>query len=417
MLVFDVLYFLLVLILFPFWIRTVLKVDYRRILGRRLSPSVGPSVKKRIWLHAVSVGEVKSLKNLIFQLNRRFPGRIVLSVTTPTGFECATREYKDIEVINAPVDLTFVVRRFIRAINPGLLVLNELEIWPNWILMMKKSRVPILLVNGRISDAAFKQYRRFSFFFKRFFPLISDFILQAECYRSKFVQLGAPAEKVQVCGNIKADEAEKTSRSIPSRSEVLDHLNAEANGRKVITLASSHFSDEQVLIPVIKKFEKMFSFIIVPRHITRVHEIINKLIEEGISYKVWSAGKRVDLGREVLIFDRIGYLVNILSVSDVVLMGGTFDPKIGGHNLYEPAILGKPVVGGPFYNNFPDIGEELVEKGVYRPVGDSRELEEMFERLNDFYPADIEHAAIEAVIKRKGSTECILNRIQDLVNP
>ncbi len=417
MLVFDVLYFLLVLILFPVLIKTLMKSEYRRILYQRFSPAINACKHKRIWLHAVSVGEVKSLRHLIKLLNREFPGRIVLSVTTPAGFECARSEYHDIEVINAPVDLTFVVKRFIRKINPGLLVLNELEIWPNWILMMKKSHVPVLLVNGRISDTAYKHYHRFSFFFKKFFPLISEFVLQAECYRDKFIQLGAPAEKIQVCGNIKADEAEKTSLSIPGKMEVMDFLNAGTNGKKVVTLASSHLADEQVVIPVIKKLERKYSFIIVPRHITRLDEIERQLTETGISYTVWSEGKYADLGRDVLVFDRIGYLVNILSISDVVLMGGTFEEKVGGHNLYEPAILGKPVAGGPFYNNFPDIGKELTERGVYRRVHDSRELADLFDHLDEYYPENIRRQAVDAVMKRKGSTECILDRIRCLINP
>jgi 3-deoxy-D-manno-octulosonic-acid transferase len=415
MLIFDALYFLLVLILLPLWMKTLLKGDYRRILRSRFSPAIDSSEEKRIWLHAVSVGEVKSLRNLIERLNRSYPGRIVLSVTTPAGYECARDEYRDITVVNAPLDLTFVVKNFIRKINPGLLVLNELEIWPNWILMMKKKRIPMLLVNGRISDTAYKHYHRFSFFFKKFFPLIDEFVLQAECYRDKFTRLGAPADKIQVCGNIKADEAEKTLGTIPARTSVLDYLKAGTNGRKIITLASSHVSDERVVIPVIGKFKHKFSFIIVPRHITRTTEIELQLNQAGIDYKIWSHGGPTDLSREVLVFDRIGYLVNILSVSDVVLMGGTFEEKIGGHNLYEPAILGKPVIGGPFYNNFPDIGKELMEKGVYRQVGDSDELTDILNDLDECCTDDIAALAVEAVKKRKGSTECILDRIQYLI--
>jgi 3-deoxy-D-manno-octulosonic-acid transferase len=414
MLLFDILYFIVIVLSVPFWGKMLFKKEYRTILKHRFLPDLEENGQKHIWLHAVSVGEVKSIKNLIYRLKNGAGAKIVLTVTTPTGYAYAKKEYKDIEVINAPFDFSFVVNKFIQKINPKILVLNELEIWPNWVLMMKKRGIPILLINGRISDGAFKHYRRYMFFFKKFFYRIDYFLIQAEIYKKKFAEMGIPAERIGVCGNIKADEAWKSTADIPPKEKVFAFLKAQPPQKRVLTLASSHYSDEKKIIPIWQQFERSFSFIIVPRHIDRTAEIEKILRNNNIKYRVWSQTSQVDLDREVLIFDRIGYLVNILSISDLVLMGGTFEKKIGSHNLYEPAALGKFIIGGPHYNNFPDIGRELVKNGVYRVTPGHRELADTLRNIDQINFDDIRTAATRSVSKRKGSTECILGQIQRL---
>lgn len=416
MLLFDILYFIVLLLSIPFWGKALLKKEYRHILKHRFNPDLEENGQRQIWLHAVSVGEVKSINHLIRRLANGSQNNIVLTVTTPAGYNYAKKEYKNIKVINAPLDFTFVIKRFIRKINPRILVLNELEIWPNWVLMMKKRGIPILLINGRISDGAFKHYRRYMFFFKKFFFRIDYFLLQAEAYKKKFVELGIPETRIGVCGNIKADEAWRSTADIPPRDKVFHFLKAQPPQKKILSLASSHLSDERQIIPIWKQVEKSFSFIIVPRHVHRTPDIEKILRNHDIKFKTWSRAAAVDLDHEVLIFDRIGYLIHILSITDVVLMGGTFEKKIGGHNLYEPAALGKFIIGGPFYNNFPDIGKELVDKGVYRITPGHRDLSEILHNINQTNFDDIRTAATLSVTRRKGSTECILGQIQRLAS-
>lgn len=419
MVIFDFLYLVVIILSLPLWLKFLFKKEYRLILKRRLSPGIDPGNKKRIWIHAVSVGEVKSVRSLIEQLTETYDRDVVLSVTTPSGFGFAKKEYKDINVtvINAPLDFSFTIKTFLKKVNPGILILNELEIWPNWILKTKKANIPILLINGRISERAFKRYKFFSFFLKRFVNRIDLFLVQAGVYKEKFAQLDIPVERIIVCGNIKADTAFATAGVLPAEREIRSYLkiNQTRNKKKILTLASTHLSDEKVVIPIINKIREAYSLIIVPRHLNRIEEIERLLVEHKVTFARWSQTGRIDIEEKILIFDKMGYLFNILKISDIVLMGGTFDSKIGGHNLYEPAVLGKLIVGGPCYNNFPDIGRELENRGVYRIIPGPDQLSELLLNTETIDFERVKSQAVEAVSRRRGSVDCILKEIHTLV--
>jgi 3-deoxy-D-manno-octulosonic-acid transferase len=411
MLILDLLYALLLLCTFPFWIKYICKKKYRRLLKSRLRPHIPASAEPTIWIHAVSVGEVRSLKSLIQKLEEK-KQPLVLSVTTPSGYESARKEYPGMRVIHSPFDLSFIIKRFIRVINPKLVVFNELEVWPNWISLLHRRKVPMLLINGRISEPAFGRYRFFSFFLWRFFRRIDCFLVQNTIYRKRFQQLGIPAEKITVCGNIKADEAERSSRQLPAPGDVLAHLRLAPAKKAILTLASSHAGSEKIVLPAIAALSADFFFIIAPRHVQRAKAIARQLERLGLRHVLFSSGKAVQADTQVLIYDRMGYLFPIISVSDIVFMGGTHDQKIGGHNLYEPAAMGKLILGGPYYNNFPDIGRELEEAGVYHRVNDSHELVAFAGRYRDLDLQQIKQKALRAVSARQGSLACTLEQIQ-----
>jgi 3-deoxy-D-manno-octulosonic-acid transferase len=411
MIIRDCLYILLLVLSVPFWLKYLLKKSYRRLWKSRLHPQLAACAERSIWIHAVSVGEVRSLKSLIQQLGEK-KHRVVLSVTTPAGWEFARSEFPDVAVIHAPLDFSFVVRRFIRRINPRLVIFNELEIWPNWITLLHRKRIPMLLINGRISDAAFARYRFFNFFLRPFFKRIDVFLVQNTLYKKRFLQLRIPAEKIMVCGNIKADEAEMSLKKIPGPTEVRAHLHLQAISKKIIVLASSHSGCEKIFIPVIEPLRKDYFFIIVPRHVQRAPAIAGQLRRLGLKCAIFSQPQSLDPETQVLIYDRMGYLFPIMNIADIVFMGGTFDPKIGGHNLYEPAAMGKIILGGPCYNNFPDIGRELEESGVYHRVNDSKELLEFLKKFPSQDNKPISDRALGAILKRKGSLSCSLKQIQ-----
>jgi 3-deoxy-D-manno-octulosonic-acid transferase len=418
MLLFDVVYLIFLLLALPLWAKFLLKKEYRKILKHRLSPGITYSKEKRIWIHAVSVGEVRSLKYLVEQLKEKYKKKeIVMSVTTPAGYECAQKEYPDIPVINAPVDFSFTIKRFIKKINPQLMILNELEIWPNWVLITRRQKIPMLLINGRISDLAFKRYKKGLFLLKYFFKRIDRYLVQAELYKERFRELDIPGEKIKVCGNIKADEACKGRDSLSSEPEILEFLRIKPNKKKIVTAASSHQSDEQLIVPIINQLGKDFLFIIVPRHLTRVEEIETLLKKHQVNYSIWSktAAAGITPGK-VLIFDKMGYLFHILKITDIVFMGGTLEQKIGGHNLYEPAVLGKFIVGGPYYNNFPDIGKELAEKGVYKIVKDSHECMQILLNYRDINWENVSKSAVNAASQGRGSIRCILKEIHRFID-
>ncbi len=415
MVAFDLLYGIIFLMLIPLWLKKFSNREYISILKGRFSPRLKPERKKRIWIHAVSVGEVKSLGFLIERLKNQYNQDIVLSVTTPTGFQVAKQMYTDVKVINAPLDFSFIITKFIGQINPEILILNELEIWPNWILIVKKYDIPIVLINGRVSDSAFKRYRVFRFFLRQFFAKIDLFLVQAELFKRRFSRIGIPAKRIVVCGNIKADEAFQLQSGVAEEGKIFKYLKIIHHDKPILTLASSHASDEKVMFPAIRQIQDKVSVIVVPRHLDRIGEIKKQLAEYSIKYTVWSEAKEVDLGHQVLIFDKIGYLFNILAVSDIVFMGGTFSRGIGGHNLYEPAVLGKLIVGGPYFNNFPVIGRELINNRVYLQIADTKDLLDILENLSAIDFNRVKSSGRDSVTARKGSVECILNHIRQLI--
>ncbi len=411
MLILDFLYLLLLLLCWPFWLKYILKRSYRPLLRGRLRPQLGPTQEDAVWIQAVSVGEVRSLRSLIETLAQGGQ-RIVLSVTTPAGYEFARREYPGLPVILAPLDLSFVVRRFIDRIRPRLVIFNELEVWPNWISQLRRRRVPMLLINGRISNKAFRRYRAFRPILSPFFRSIDGFLVQNELYRQRFLRLHIPAAKITICGNIKATEAANSVQALPAPEAVRSHLRLTEPGRKIVVLASSHDRDERVFIPVIPALGDDYFFIIIPRHIERAPAICAQLHHNAIPHALFSGEEPVTAQTRVLVYDRMGYLLPIMSIADVVFMGGTCDPRTGGHNLYEPAALGKVIAGGPHYNNFPDIGRELEARGAYRRIGSSGEWREFLEVLPNLNLEKIGITARKAVAGRKGSLECSLEQIR-----
>lgn len=424
MLFFDLLYIIVLTVFLPLWgFKVFLKKEYREILIGRFSPRVSPPAEgqKRLWIHAVSVGEVRSLNHLMRKLRREMAGKnveIILSVTTPSGYRRALEEYPDITVINAPLDFSLVIRRFIKRIQPELLVLNELEIWPNWVTITNKKKIPIILINGRMSQRAFKRYRRFRFFLKPFFSKIYRYLLQADVYRERFEAVGIPPECIRICGNIKADEAYNSKETLPLSQPIMDELKIDPKGKRILTIASSHVDDEELVVPIFNYWKEDYLFIIVPRHLDRLEGIEQLLKNNGVDYHVWSRTSGTEKISNVLLFDQMGSLFNVLKVSDFVFMGGTMNPAIGGHNLYEPAVLGKPLVGGPHYNNFPDIGQELENRGVYTVVRDARECSQAlagFKNKEAHWKA-VSRKAMDIVESKTGSLQCTLEEICRLSN-
>jgi len=423
MLLIDILYILALVISVPVWIKVIIKKEYREILKYRLIPELKPCPRKRIWIHAVSVGEVRSLKVLLYQLKEKYPGvEMVLSVSTPAGYRYAKKEYESspFTVINAPVDFSFTIKRFLRAINPQMLILNELEIWPNWIRIAHQNHIPIVVINGRMSELAFNRYKKIKFLMRTFLRRIDFFLVQAEIYKERFLQLGIPGENISVCGSMKADEAFDCIGKLPPEPDIYKELGLNLNGngeenKKIITLASSHPEDEELMAPVIEKTGGDTRFIIVPRHLDRVAEIEKLLDHHHVKFSTWSKMNGND--RKVLIFDRMGYLFDILKITHIVFMGGTMNPKTGGHNLYEPAVLGKYIIGGPYYNNFPEIGEELVKRGVYHVVRDSKECMNRLAEWNTIDWNTVKAEGIDAVSAGRGSIQCILKEIQRISPP
>lgn len=414
MILYDLLYLILIILTFPYWIVKMLSGRYHAVLPQRLKPQCPLQHDKTIWLHAASVGEVMSLVGLVKKLSEELGKKVVVSVTTPSGANCARRHLTRATVIHAPLDLSPILKKFIRTINPQLFILNELEIWPNWIRQLKRHAVPIMLINGRMGEKARRRYRFLPFILRPSFRAIDYFLLQAELYREHFLELGARPESIVICGNSKADEAWSRAAILPEKDSIAKRLGLPQDNRPIITLASSHASDEDFFLPLLKRISRRFYPIIVPRHPQRRVEIEKKMADLGLKSLTWNPGINADPETEVLLFAEMGHLNEILAVSDIVIMGGTREKRIAGHNLYEPASLGKVILGGKYLQSFPDIGAELLEKGIYRFINQAEDLLAFLESWPGNVSEETAELAREAVQKRRGSQQCILDRVLSL---
>lgn len=410
----DVLYILILLIYIPFNPKFIFKQEYRKIIKGRFSPDIKPDDKGTIWIHAVSVGEVKSLESFISLLRTNTNKRIILSVTTPSGFKIAKEIFKEIDVINGPFDLSFVVRRFIKKIDPGIIILNELEIWPNWISLTDRLKIPMVVINGRISEKAFLRYKRFSFFIKKSFRKIDLFLIQDENYRERFIDLGAEDRSVKIGGNIKADEAVSGSGKIDSPEKIFELIGIKKPIKRILLFASTHVSDEEIFIPVLNELSEKYFIIIAPRHINRTINLVSSLKMKNILFNVWSKDKNID--NDILIFDKMGHLTKLIKIANVIFMGGSYDPAIGGHNLYEPAIFGKKIIGGPCFNNFPSIGRELTGNGVYTIANTGESLLNILTNLKNQDIKSINEKAKKSVMKRSGAIEFSIREVLKFLN-
>ncbi len=319
---------------------------------------------KNVIFHCVSVGETVSAVPLIKKFTEKHKNT-VLSVTTKTGYEVAKRNLSNFVrlVTFFPYDFPFSVSRFFNAFNPKAIIIVETELWPNIIFMGKSIKIPVIFINGRISDRSFPNYLKFKWFFQSFLD-VPYFLMQSERDKERILALGAQPAKVFVTGNIKYDLEKKGNR-----------LNRSDFGIEkddfVIIAGSTHKGEERIILDAFAKLRisfKKIKLIIVPRHPERFEEVCSLINQEGIKFGRRSRNEKME---DVLLVDTVGELFDFYGISDIAFVGGSLI-NIGGHNIIEPASYGIPVLFGPHMQNFKDISEEFVsQKAGYRVTEDS----------------------------------------------
>ncbi len=307
-----------------------------------LSPSWQQTVSASIWLHAVSVGEVLAALPLIEELKKRnslIP--VFVSTTTLAGRETAAKRLDGIAngVFYAPFDFAWVVRRVLRRLRPSVVVVLETEIWPNLFNEAKRIDCGLILVNGRISDRALPRYRRLAPLFSPVLELCDQILTQSDEMRKRFIEAGAPRYSVETGGNLKYDFAAPA---------VSPNTFIEANAARPIWIAASTSADgvvaEEDSVIAAQRGLPGWRLIIAPRKPERFEEVARRLANSGLRWTRRSALD--DPEADVLLLDSIGELSGLFASAQVVFMGGTI-AAMGGHNILEPAIFGKPIIAGP----------------------------------------------------------------------
>ncbi|MEZ6183640.1 MAG: 3-deoxy-D-manno-octulosonic acid transferase [Planctomycetota bacterium] len=342
------------------------------------------SERRCIWIHGVSVGEIVAAAPLIDALHESLPEyEVVLSTTTSTGQEVAKKAYPGLRVIYYPLDFTWSVRRVLDAIRPDLVILVELEIWPNFLSEAYRRKIPVALVNGRISERSFSRYRYVRGWL--FDPLgkVGRFCVQTERYADRFRRLGLPADQIYVTGSMKYDQLNVShTDAAETRRDMGIGLE-----EKVLIGGSTHPSEEKALVDAYRALRKdtpTLRLVLVPRHTERAPEvarIVRDAVGEPVlrSEQVQRPDRSLAPG-QVLLVDTIGELGRLYCAADVVFVGGSLIPH-GGQNMLEPVVFGKPTVFGPHWDNFKEQVERLTAAQGVREVQDAAELTRVLSEL------------------------------------
>lgn len=360
-----------------------------RLGGRPFSSK--PTLAGSIWLHAVSVGEVVSSIRLIEHLranNPRIP--LFVSVTTLAGRAIADEKLKQLvdAVFYAPIDYPFAIRRVLRRIRPAVLVILETEIWPALYGEVKRCKCGLLVLNGRISDRAFPRYLRFRALFKRSLGMPDAIYVQSEQDRSRYIQIGAPEDRVKVLGNLKYDAAPPKAAPPQFVTDLIAHLRPTAIWIAASTMPAMDASDVDEDDAVIAAFQELarhhpgLLLILVPRKPERFNEAARRLSNARVRFIRRSENAIPPAAALpcVLLLDSIGELAALFPLADVVFMGGTLARR-GGHNILEPAICARPIVIGPHMENFAAIASDFRAHQAVIEIASAPELANAVGRL------------------------------------
>lgn len=375
--IYDLIFLIFTLICLPLYL---LRGKFHQGFSRRLgSLPGGLNLDRPIWIHAVSVGEAVSIKGLVNELRKTYPQKkIVISTVTATGNKIARTLINEGDFLTyLPLDFSFIVKGVLRKINPGVFIIAETEIWPNLISCLDQQKIPVVTVNGRISDGSYGGYRAIKFLIRPILRKINKFCVQSDTDALRLQDLGVAKENIQVTGNVKFDIDLTAAAGI-------DYLAYRkrlwlAPDNKLLVCGSTHPKEEEVIFKAYKGLLAVhpdLKLLIAPRDPQRSKDIASLAAANGFMpvYISSITGEcPTCINKAVFILDAIGELFNYYAAADIVFMGGSLI-KRGGHNIIEPASLKKPVIFGPYMFNFRDISELFLKNKAAIMVHNQDEL-------------------------------------------
>ena len=377
------------------------------------------TTRVKIWVHALSVGEVTAAQPLVEMVKDRHPElKIVLTVSTLTGYQTASRLFADsqIDVAYFPYDLIWSVRTIADKIDARAVILVETDIWPNFMAEMKRRNVPVYLVNMRMSDSAWKSYRRFKRLAGKLFSAFNLICVQTTHDARRLMALGIAKERLCVTGNIKFDGVAKAGGG-HAAAYWRKKLQL-ASTRRIVVAGSTHDGEELYLLDAfsfIKQEDRTVCLIIAPRDPNRAQNVLTLSENKGLTAQRLSEllGGTLNHGPDVIVVDFIGALKELYSVSDVSFVGGSL-VKEGGHNPLEPAIFGRPIIFGPDMRDFRQIADWLLHAGGARQVSDQKALTQVLSQLlNDAkLAASTGERARHVVLLHQGAVGRTLNCLE-----
>jgi 3-deoxy-D-manno-octulosonic-acid transferase len=411
----------------PFFaLKILITPRYRRGLSQRLgfsyknvSKMVGD--EKPLWIHAASVGEVLGSLPVIDGIRQGKPQLpILLSTMTATGNDMATKRASGVRATTFfPLDHPLAVRRVISLVNPRAFLMAETEIWPNFLMELGRKGIPVLLFNGRISTRSLQWYKRFRLLLNSPLAAISAFCMQSSLDAQRIIEIGANPERVTVTGNIKFDQS--PPKITPVEKEALRETLSLQADQPILIAGSTHRGEEQFMLKVYRQLSPEYPdlvLILAPRHLERTREVEILLKREKIAWKRRSqlrpGSNRGDV--KVILLDTLGELAKFYSIGTLIFVGGSI-VRVGGHNILEPLFFKKPVLFGPFMDNFREISDDVVKRGAGIRIRESGEMVLHIKTLleNASLRSDMGKCGFELIRDNRGATEKTLGTIFRLV--
>jgi len=400
-------YLLLPLLIIRLFAKSVKAPAYRKRILERLGfvQKINAPV---IWIHCVSVGEFRASITLIDTLIKQHPQhKILVTTTTPTGSSALKQHYKN-QVLHYyfPFDLSLIVKRYIKRVNPDLCILMETEIWPNLIHALKQRNISSILINARLSRRSLEKYQKFApKLISKTLNQLTLIATQNQNSATRFIQLGVVENKVINTGNIKFD-LNPTANS--ATTETLKQI---IGPRKVITFASTHAGEEAQIIKHYVKVKEQIDalLVIIPRHPERFNEV-EKLAKNADLTVARRSNATPNNTAQILLGDSMGEMLSYFAISDIVFMGGSLN-QTGGHNMLEPAAHSKAIIFGPNVFNFAEISADLLNNQasiqvqnaqalftqIISLLGNSQQLEVLGKNAKQYF--DSQKGAVKKIAK------------------
>jgi 3-deoxy-D-manno-octulosonic-acid transferase len=382
---YNIILFAAAIIILPYFLlKIIFTGKYRKSLvqklgGRQARILANLKDGPRLWIHAVSVGEVTAAAPIVASLKTKRPEvKIIFSTSTETGQEMARKFIKEAAAfIYFPLDIPYIVRKMIKLAKPDVFVLVETELWPNFLRVCESRRIKALMVNGRVSPRSYRKYRLTSFFWKRILYNLNAAGMIAEIDAVRLKNIGMDSTKIKVLGNAKYDAL--AALAAPAlQEEIARRFNVRKNERFFVA-GSTHEGEEKIIIDVYQELLKHypeFKLIIVPRHIERTKDVLGLLRQEKFNdvlklTDINNGRKRYD--ERIIVIDVIGELFKVYSLATIVYCGGSLVPK-GGQNILEAAAWGKVIFYGPSMEDFSEEKALLEDVGCGTTIKSAEEL-------------------------------------------
>jgi 3-deoxy-D-manno-octulosonic-acid transferase len=366
-------------------------------LLQRLGLQIPTAYRPVIWIHAVSVGEVKAAQPLFRKLKEKDPSSFFLVTTTSaTGQAEAKRSLPEADAFAyLPIDLTWVVRRWVRKLNPKLFILVESDFWYNLLSALKAHGTKIVLVSGKMSERSARRFLRFSLFAKKLFSHFDHLCIQNEDHYRRFFPLVPDPTRLHITGNLKLDiqpQPVSISLDLP---------------QPVITISCTHAPEEELLLDALQSGP--WFIILVPRHPERFEDVAQLLTRKNIPFSRWSKGPYQG---KVLLVDAMGQLPICYSHSRLAIVAGSYIEHIGGHNVLEPCLYGTPVIFGPHTYGQKEFATRALESGAGKiaPLTELRNVVETF-FSNPVQEKEMKKSAQQLIQSSRGATERTLSSL------